>query len=231
MFLVCRGDRDQGHSRSLPWSSDSLCFLLFSLETSSPNSDPVTIWSRLSQITLNWLRFKILWEYFWNIIICLHISEPGPNLRQNKWHFVQGVVALFLAVGWTCKLTDSRIYASCMTCSLNESQRTLSKGMGKTKLCISRCILRHENRCDGRASEKGYPGTKVSTHVESTYIRGKKVLWEAHLPWPLLTRPSKHRSTYVTCKVWWNKNPATAARRRWYQRYLLLFICPDWMGS
>lgn len=100
-FLVCRGDRDRD-SLALSLGPLCFCFLLFSLETSSPSGDPVTVRSRLSQITLNWLSFKILREYFWNMISCLHIAEPGPNLRQNKWHFVQEVLLFFRTYSLLC---------------------------------------------------------------------------------------------------------------------------------
>lgn len=55
--------------------------------------------SRLPQTRRNWLDFKSFWEYFWNSMGCLCISEPGPRNTtweiQKEWHFVQGVVAFF----------------------------------------------------------------------------------------------------------------------------------------
>ena len=82
---------------SLPWSSVSLCFsFLSSLGISSPNWNSVTIGrSRLPPIRLNGLNFQSFREYFWNVMKCVYISEPGPNLRQDEWHFCTGSCCFF----------------------------------------------------------------------------------------------------------------------------------------
>lgn len=56
-------------------------------------------------------------------------------LYRKLMLFLEPRACLFLAVGWTCRLTESRIYASCVTCFLKNPQITLSKGTGRTKLC------------------------------------------------------------------------------------------------
>lgn len=91
-------DRHKGHSYCLPPPVICFSLVLLSLLSGDIQSKlkPCYYWEKqLAQIRLNWLNCKSMREYFGNVMTCLYISEPGPNLRQNEWHFCTGSCFFF----------------------------------------------------------------------------------------------------------------------------------------
>ena len=89
----------------------------------------------------------------WNAHILLSLGPIRSRMSDSFWtasccFFQNAELALSVALGWMRKLTDSRICAPRVIRPLSKSQRTLSKGTGRTRLGISRCALRHGYRCD-----------------------------------------------------------------------------------
>lgn len=167
MFSLPRGDGDQGCSCSLPCHPHPLSL------SASPFSP---FWGHPIQMETLWLLVEASFLHkgdtgsifchsenisgiLWNAYILLSL---GPIRGRMSDIFLYSELLLLLecragplcGFGVDVQVDRHRICAPRVTRPLSKSQRTLSKGTGRTRLGISRCALRHGYRCDWQQSQK-----------------------------------------------------------------------------
>ena len=117
-----------------------------------------------------------------------------------------------------CKLTDSRICAPRVTWPLSKSQRTSSRGTGRTRLGINTCALRHGYRCDWqpcfyeRTSEHPRRALHSEQRTDNKSAVGGASSWApVHRP-PVNTDTHTHTDTPSTGLA--DEQPVTNGRRQ-----------------